>query len=467
MIEVQIAGAGSGKTYGLAKTLADKYEKLTNDKIIYALTYTNAATQKINIELIKILGEIPSSIKVETVHSFLLNEVIYPFSPFITGDIYNNTSTTPLPNKQAWKTSAIARLKAVNVVHAENVYAVSRKILDSTHSNNNSKAKKAKVVKVISILKSSIDSIYIDEVQDLNLDALDSFKSLGLSGIYLYMIGDPKQAIKYPKILSNFISNLKKESSDAVNILNVNNETRRVPSEILELSNKFCYQGQSQVSLSKIVGTLTYIESSANEFEEFLTQHVSSDSIVCIDQKNKKYSTNKNIRFSFDPKIQKKIAISNHGQDDELVVKSAYTEFARQVNSHNEKFAVYALVKKFDLNLEKQEYGILFSLAEQLLKVPAQYIVSSIDSVKGLDADDCIIILTNTIYNYLKQTDLKEENKFNKIWKQVYVALTRAKKNVIIVLDVDIFSINKIKEIKTELENLGFIPHSSFYNCCD
>jgi hypothetical protein len=122
MIEVQIAGAGSGKTYGLAKTLADKYEKLTNDKIIYALTYTNAATQKINIELIKILGEIPSSIKVETVHSFLLNEIIYPFSPFITGDIYNNTSTTPLPNKQAWKTSAIARLKAVNVVHAENVY---------------------------------------------------------------------------------------------------------------------------------------------------------------------------------------------------------------------------------------------------------------------------------------------------------------------------------------------------------
>ena len=39
----------------------------------------------------------------------------------------------------------------------------------------------------------------------------------------------------------------------------------------------------------------------------------------------------------------------------------------------------------------------------------------------------------------------KQENKFNKIWKRVYVALTRAKKNVIIVLDADIFSINKIK----------------------
>jgi superfamily I DNA/RNA helicase len=459
MIEIQIAGAGSGKTYGLAKTLADKYKKLSNDKIIYALTYTNAATQKINIELIKILGEIPSSIKVETVHSFLLNEVIYPFSSFITGDIYNNTSTTPLSNKQTWRASTIARLKTANVVHAESVYAVSRKILDSSHSSNKSKAKKVKVAKIISILKSNIESIYIDEVQDLDLDALNSFKSIGLLGVYIYMIGDPKQAIKYPKILSNFITDLKKECPNSVQIPKINNLTRRVPSEILKLSNKFCYEGQSQISLSKDVGALTYIESSANEFEEFLTQHISSDSIVCIDQKNKKYSTNKSTRFSFDPKIQKKIATSNHGQDPELAVKAAYTEFVRQVNSHNTKFAVYALIKKFTLDLEKQEFGMLFSLGEQLSEVPARYTVSSIDSVKGLDADNCIIILTNTIYNYLRQTDLKEENKFNKIWKRVYVALTRAKKNVIIVLDFDIFSKNKIKEIKKELVDLDFIPH--------
>jgi len=460
MIEVQIAGAGSGKTFGLAKTLAEKYEQSTKDKVIYALTYTNAAKNKINIELNKQLGEIPDSIKIETVHSFLLNEVVYPFSPFITGDIYNKFSIVPLPNDIRLKGYTLSRLKAANVIHADNVYAVSRKILDTLHSNNNTKAKRKKVEKVLAILKSSIESIYVDEVQDLNLDALTVFKSLGLSDVYLYLIGDPKQAIKYPKELSSFVFNLENEGSDKVKILKINNNTRRVPSEILELSNKFCYPEQSQVSLSETEGSLTYIESSDERFDDFLTQHISSDSIVCIDKKNKKYSTRSKIRFSFHPQIERKIAESNHGQDNELVVKTAYVHFFQNVNHKGGKFAVSKLLSEFSLDLDRQEFGMLYSLAEQLLETPAKYVVSSIDSIKGLDSNDCIIILTPNIYKYLIQDNLKEAEIFNKIWKQVYVALTRTEKNLIIVLDEDIFSVGKINNIKVELQSIGFTPIS-------
>ncbi|MGQ4869539.1 UvrD-helicase domain-containing protein, partial [Aeromonas caviae] len=90
MIEVQIAGAGAGKTYGLAKSLIEHIKACTNHKKTFALTYTNTATVKIEQEIIKQNGFIPPNLCIQTVHSFLLNEIIYPFSSFTLGDIYND-----------------------------------------------------------------------------------------------------------------------------------------------------------------------------------------------------------------------------------------------------------------------------------------------------------------------------------------------------------------------------------------
>ncbi|WP_180763277.1 UvrD-helicase domain-containing protein, partial [Vibrio parahaemolyticus] len=50
MIEVQIAGAGAGKTYGLAASLIEHIKACTNHKKTFALTYTNTATAKIEQE---------------------------------------------------------------------------------------------------------------------------------------------------------------------------------------------------------------------------------------------------------------------------------------------------------------------------------------------------------------------------------------------------------------------------------
>jgi superfamily I DNA/RNA helicase len=52
MIEIQIAGAGAGKTYGLAKALIAHTKTCTSHKKTYALTYTNSATTKIEQEII-------------------------------------------------------------------------------------------------------------------------------------------------------------------------------------------------------------------------------------------------------------------------------------------------------------------------------------------------------------------------------------------------------------------------------
>ncbi|HHJ1164529.1 TPA: UvrD-helicase domain-containing protein [Proteus mirabilis] len=52
MINIEIAGAGAGKTYGLARRIINSYNT-NSSKTIYALTYTNAAKENISKEIIK------------------------------------------------------------------------------------------------------------------------------------------------------------------------------------------------------------------------------------------------------------------------------------------------------------------------------------------------------------------------------------------------------------------------------
>ena len=79
MINIQIAGAGAGKTYGLARDVSEYCKENSSSKVIYAVTFTNAAKEKIESEIISQIGHLPECLAIETVHSFLLNEVIIIF----------------------------------------------------------------------------------------------------------------------------------------------------------------------------------------------------------------------------------------------------------------------------------------------------------------------------------------------------------------------------------------------------
>lgn len=458
MINIQIAGAGAGKTYGLAQDLIDYCKQSSTNKIIYAITFTNAAKKKIEEEIISQLGAIPSCLEIETVHAFLLKEVIYPYSHYVTGDMYNQASIAPLSTVNKYKNYQITRLKKFNVIHSTRVFATARKILDKTHSNNNTRAKKLKVEKVISIIKSCVDRIYLDEVQDLDDDALKAFSALGIESLYVYMIGDPKQAIRYPKALTNFTKKLSADYPERTSIPEPNNVSRRVPAEILDISNPFCYPGQQQESLSTEIGELLYIESTHLEFNQFMTSHIESESLVCIDKKSGKYSTAKKSNGSFDPVISEMIATSNHGRDPELIVKVAHVEFYNDVKASGFKYAYRRLCREYSINPEAQEYMITKSYADYILSSGATYSITSIDAVKGLDADTCIVILSPSFYKYFLQAGLTKAEKYNKIWKLVYVALTRAKKQLIFVIDPEVLVGLDLVGVKYELESKGFNP---------
>ncbi|MDK1287942.1 UvrD-helicase domain-containing protein [Pseudoalteromonas umbrosa] len=457
MIEVQIAGAGAGKTYGLAKTLIEHIEACTSHKKTFALTYTNSATAKIEQEIIKQHGFIPSNLCIQTVHSFLLNEIIYPFSSFTLGDVYNDASIMMLPSNARFKNWHLKGLKDNNIIHAESVYNIAKQIVDETNSKHRNRAKKVKVRRLLAILVSCFDKIFIDEVQDLDGDALRFFEVLGSNAIDVYMIGDPKQAIKYPKALNIFVE--KVSSEDYTIILPINNQTRRVPIEILAVSNNFCYEDQQQESLSEVVGELMYIESTDERYDELLTNYIATKQLVCIDKKNGRYTTSSKHKHAFPREIEEMIRESNHKKDKTLFVKAAFADFMDDAINEDTKRAISKLIARHSLTLNKQHFAQLHELCNSCTKNDVQFKVQSIDSIKGLDADTCVIILSPNTLKYLTQDGIGKANYFNKEWKRVYVALTRAKKRLVLALDHELIGKEDMAAVRDSICELGFVNH--------
>ncbi len=458
MIEVQIAGAGAGKTYGLAKTLIEHIEACNSHKKTFALTYTNTATAKIEQEIIKQHGFIPSNLYVQTVHSFLLNEIIYPFSSFTLGDVYNDASIMMLSSNVKFKNWHLKQLKDKNIIHAESVYNIAKQIVDETISKHNNRAKKAKVRRLLAILGSCFDKIFIDEVQDLDKDALRFFEVLGSNDIDVYMIGDPKQAIKYPQDLDAFVQ--KVAQKNYATILPINNQTRRVPTEILAISNSFCYEDQQQESLSEMVGELMYIESTDGRYDELLTNYLDTKQLVCIDKKNGRYTTSSKHKYAFPREIEEMIRDSNHKKDKTLFVKAAFSDFMDDAIKQDNKRAISGLIARHKLKLNKQHFAQLHELCNSCTKNDVQFRVQSIDSIKGLDADTCVIILSSSTLKYLTQNGISKSNRFNKEWKKVYVALTRAKKRLVLALDHDLLAKEDIAVVRDSIGELGFVNHN-------
>jgi hypothetical protein len=391
------------------------------------------------------------------VHSFLLNEIVYPFSSFTLGDVYNDASIMMVPHDFKLKNWHLKRLKDKNVIHAESVYNISKQIVDETVSKHNTIAKRAKVKRLLAILENCIEKIFIDEVQDLDADALRFFEVLGSNEIDVHMIGDPKQAIKYSKALDTFVD--KVSAKEYTTIIEINNLTRRVPREILAISNGFCSENQQQKSLSEVVGELMYIESTDARYGELICSYIEAKQIVCIDKKTGRYSTSSKHKHSFPREIEEMIRESKHKKDKGLFVKAAFADFIDEAAEHGDRKAITKLIARHSLKLEKPHFAELYGLCSACAEDNAQFTVQSIDSVKGLEANTCVIILSPNLLKYLTKDGLVADNYFNKEWKRVYVALTRAKQRLVLALDHDLLTDSDIGVVIASIGALGFVYH--------
>lgn len=447
MITVQIAGAGAGKTFGLASKIAKRLANSDQSKSVYALTYTNSARDKINKELKKSGHD--SKVKIDTVHSFLLNEIIFPYSSYVLGDKYNSVSLETLPSVQKYKNVRVKHLKENGVIHVDNVYKVAKQILDRTNSRHNLKHSKMKVDFVGKIITDLVCSIFIDEVQDLDEDCLKVFHILGSLGVYIYMIGDPKQAIKYPDAFVNYINEHNKEGSEVV-FEAVNNITRRVPLSSLEFSNSLCYPDQQQINYENKVGSVHYIYNDTPDFDSVIENALLNDKLIIINKKNNFYKTNKDKEYTFPYKLARILEQGPklNNRDPKIYVKSIYMDLMEKIKSNKlapSKEAVNHIVRQHDLSFllkAHNAFGMFYEFAENCstLEVTAQYLVRSIEAIKGLDSNVVFFILNDSFYYYFDVDNVSKERKYNKEWKKLYVALTRSNDRLVFVLDKRIIS---------------------------
>lgn len=285
--KIQIAGAGAGKTHDLAELILNK--EIQENKNIYVITYTNFARKNIENRIRKEKGYIPDNIKILTIHTFLLNELIYPYSNYMLKRKYAKAVSIPLPYEVKKKNFVVSKLQNKGILHNENVFNVAKQILVGNMKQTKKEIRKRK--NILEHFIASIEAIYIDEAQDLDEDVIKIIEKLAFENINIYMVGDPKQAIKYPHVLENFVEQVKGGKIKNFEVLKNKNITHRLPNEIIQISNLYCPKDQKQVSESSEKGNISYIDVKDKEFDKLFNKIKENHGLIYIREKDELFET--------------------------------------------------------------------------------------------------------------------------------------------------------------------------------
>lgn len=427
--QIQIAGAGAGKTYTLAEKILVRYHKKDNDKIIYAISFTNYAKRNIEQRVAELNnGLMPSDICIETVHSFLLNEIIYPFSQYYFGKAFSKATSMKLPIEIKLQRYQLKRVNERGIIHNSQVFNKAKQMI--VDGKGETKAKHRKKELIIEYLQASVDALFIDEAQDLDADALTLFGKLSES-IYAYIVGDPKQSIKYPKDFREFTECIR-ENNSVFHMLSPNTITRRMPECHLRISNLFCPADERQTTISDVKGEIYYLYSTDEKFSKLYESFDFLKALIYIRQETDTFTTqdSKSV-FSLEESVREKLLEKiNSDYDSDAFVKSIEKYFINLTLKKGEKGAIQSFTKHFGITLENNEYAKLINdlkieNKEKKLKV------KSIDKIKGLENDLCMFIMDNAMLEYL----FGKKQETNKEMMRLYVALTRSKSDLILVID--------------------------------
>lgn len=427
--QIQIAGAGAGKTYTLAEKILVRYHKKDNDKIIYAISFTNYAKRNIEQRVAELNnGLMPSDICIETVHSFLLNEIIYPFSQYYFGKAFSKATSMKLPIEIKLQKYQLKRVNERGIIHNSQVFNKAKQMI--VDGKGETKAKHRKKELIIEYLQASVDALFIDEAQDLDADALTLFGKLSES-IYAYIVGDPKQSIKYPKDFREFTERIR-ENNSVFHMLSPNTITRRMPECHLRISNLFCPADERQTTISDVKGEIYYLYSTDEKFSKLYESFDFLKALIYIRQETDTFTTqdSKSV-FLLEESVREKLLEKiNSDYDSDAFVKSIEKYFINLTLKKGEKGAIQSFTKHFGITLENNEYAKLINdlkieNKEKKLKV------KSIDKIKGLENELCMFIMDNTMLEYL----FGKKQETNKEMMRLYVALTRSKSDLILVID--------------------------------
>lgn len=434
--KVKVACAGAGKTYAMAEEILNFNTYNTEEKDIIAITYTNTARDNIYNNIHKQNLTIPTRIKISTIHSFLLEYIIYPYSNYILSKKYSTATSIPLSDNFVFKNKRISELEKKQIVHNEKVFKLSKQIIVPYKGDNVLIRKKKNII--LEHLLSSISAIFVDESQDLDDDVIRVLEFLGNNGIYVYMIGDPKQALKYPQVFKEFVNNVCENKISSFENLPSNNITRRLPKKHVDVSNIICNCLEKQTTIKEIDGSLKYIYSDDTEFQNIYNSFQNDSSMCYIKRKNKQFNTQNNDKI--DSILLEEILKLNLNNDDKdaLLFEKIHELYALISKKNNTQLGLKSFLNKYQITLNSNDYAKLISSLDN--KQNGIFNILSIDKVKGLEKENCMFILDDSLLEYL----FKIKTKSNKEMNYLYVGLTRSTKNLLLVIDVqNLKKINK------------------------
>ncbi len=433
---VNVAGAGAGKTTKMADILLS--QDIPEGKVVFCIAFTNAATDNIREKVARETGSIPWNIRISTIHSFLYQELIEPYFFFLYGKQYKRLSTINLPANSTFKAAKLSELDSDDTLHITKIPEKAKWVAYKKSTDN--KQKKDIRKKIVSNFSSYCAAIYVDEAQDISEDISIILHALEDAGIDIILYGDPKQDVKGFDCFRNIIS-----ETDRVKYIA---ECFRCPQMHLDLSNTLANDNEKQVADSENAnGSLDVVfETDVDDIAEYI--NTNNYELCYISQKQKRFYTHglKGIDTRFETlrfEVYRAMNDKWNGLKTEIEIKRVaffitermLEEFDRTGDA-GKQISRYLKAGAFN-ELSKKRYAQMssaFSIKEN--DSSDSVIVSSIEIIKGLEAEKCLFILTPDLAPYLFGTKTED----NKMRHLLYVALTRSK---------DLLTIFITKEVET------------------
>lgn len=427
-MKIIVAGAGAGKTTSMAEEVLARYREIEGRKIIYVITYTNAARDHIRNKILEIQGNIPKQIKVETSHVFLLQETILPFYHLLYEQQYTAVSAITLPDNYGFRAKKIKELKMENMVHIQEVTNIAKHVIYG--KSNDKKIVKEKRKKIIAIIKKYLDSVFIDEAQDLDEHLSKIIEVFHSYEFNLHLVGDPKQDLRGRNELRKLIEKYPQN-------IHYKRENFRCPISHVNFSNLYVREEEKQEYQTKEFGSLSYIY----EKDINIIDYLNGTSLSYIYQKNERFITNpKDFNspkdtLSYELKVLVKKAKVEESKIDQVVFV-LQKSVMRNIETKNNWEILNKIGELLAVELTKQDKARLYEALDINRKnnQGEGILVNSIDKVKGLEGDNCLFILTTELSDYL----FLNKNEQNKMLNYLYVALTRAKQELMILVTKEV-----------------------------
>ncbi len=417
-MEINIAGAGAGKTTKMADKIILLRNQINEEKKIFCVAFTNSAVDCIRKKLCEHYVQIPESIIVSTIHSFLYKEIIKPYYHLLYGKRYEKISIAELPQDAKYRNAKIKRLDDMNILHQTAIPEHAKWILCKKTKDTKSIKAGRKLIKKAFL--EYCGAICVDEVQDIDKHIQEIIEELSRMGIPLILMGDPKQDLKGFKCLRNLISKYEQ------NIKYIS-ECYRCPQLHLEVSNRLVDENEKQKS-EKIYGQLSVYYESEIDCNTLIENN--KYDLMYISKKQGRYETHNykknNMRDNLAEELEP-LLFENHSTKDVVTVKKVAYYYAGKMlekyRNTGKKSDAMALLSKCE-KIDSRRYGIIINIFEDesTIKQKDKIYVKSIDYVKGMEGEKCLFILSNDLAKHL----FDDYTETNKTKNKLYVALTRS-----------------------------------------